>query len=206
MYTSVVNQLNRAYKGSIEERNLNPTQDWKARVRKEFLDRLRAEKKTRLLEVGAGIGVHGLFFKQAGMDVLCTDASPDMVAACTAKGLNAEQADFLSLKQGKFDAVFSMNCFLHVPPENLDQVLESMHESLTPGGLLYWGQYGGETYAGELDNDHYTPKRYFSLLNDDQLLAHGRRIFRLVAFETVPLKDPREHFQSSIWRADSEHG
>lgn len=206
MYATICESLKAAYDRSVDERESNETQDWKKRVRSEFLALLQSEGKSTLLEVGAGTGVHGLYFQAAGMDVWCTDLSPAMVERCRSKGLRATQADFLSVgTMGAFDAIFSMNCFLHVPPDRLGEVLCEMRKSLAAGGLLYWGQYGGTSYTGTLETDNYEPKRYFSMLTDDELISVGAQAFELVFFDSMVVdRSWDQRFQSSVWRrADS---
>ena len=206
MYDEIIKSLRTAYDEKVGERESNETQEWKVDVRQRFLETLRVEGKSRLLEVGAGTGVHGLFFKNAGLDVVSTDLSKGMVESCRAKGLDARRMDFLSLDfEEEFDAVFALNCFLHVAQDDLLRVLKAMRRVLKPDGLLYWGQYGGVDHLGPLENDHYTPKRFFSMLTDQALQATGDTVFRSVSFETVEVSDDWEqHFQSSIWRNVSD--
>jgi SAM-dependent methyltransferase len=73
------------------------------------------------LEIGAGTGNDGLYFQNNGLDVTCTDLSPDMVNLCREKGLKAYVMDFLSLDfpPGSFDAIYALNCLLHVPTREL---------------------------------------------------------------------------------------
>ena len=40
-----------------------------------------------MLEIGAGTGIHGLFFQQNELAVVSTDLSAEMVRLCRAKGL-----------------------------------------------------------------------------------------------------------------------
>ena len=202
MYRDITEMLRTAYDRKVAEREAKETDQWKAEVRQGFLELLRAEGKSKLLEVGAGTGVHGLFFKDAGLDVVSTDLSQAMVDSCRAKGLDARQVDFLSLDLvDEFDAVFALNCFLHVPRDDLPNVLTIMRQVLNPNGLLFWGQYGGVDHQGLLESDHYEPKRFFSMLTDDALQAAGDAVFQSVSFTTVEVtRGWEQHFQSSIWR------
>ena len=53
--------------------------------------------KGKVLDVGAGAGVHALHLQDLGMDVTCIDVSPGAVDFMKANGLKAEQAtDLLS--------------------------------------------------------------------------------------------------------------
>jgi len=155
-----------------------------------------------LLEIGAGTGHHGKFFAEAGLDVVCTDASQAMVDACRAKGLVAQQADFLALERDQsFDAVFAMNCLLHVPRADLPAAVRSVAGTLKPGGLFFWGQYGGIDREATFADDTYEPKRFFSYLSDDALLETASEQFDVVDFHAVVVDvEPGTHFQALILR------
>ena len=201
MTDDIVDDLRAAYDRMVDERDASATQPWKAVLRQRFLDQVLTEGGSSLLEVGAGTGVHGRFFSDGGLDVLATDLSSAMVESCRAKGLNARQMNLLMFDiDGSFDAVFALNCLLHVPPEQLVDVLRSIHAVLHPGGLLCWVQYGGVQHQGPMSNDHYCPKRYFSMLDDAAFLRAGKAVFELVAFETIALGDWHQHVQAAVFR------
>ena len=84
-------------------------------------------------------------------------------------------------------------------------MLATVRRALRPNGLLFWGQYGGVNHQGQLENDHYEPKRYFSMLTDEALRAAGGAVFQPVSFETIEVaRDWEQHFQSSVWRRAKE--
>jgi cyclopropane fatty-acyl-phospholipid synthase-like methyltransferase len=89
MYNQVINDLRKAYDQKVEERDSKSPDAWKIEERQRFLTLLQAEGKSTLLEIGAGTGIHGKFFQENGLDVICTDLSPEMVQCCRAKGLTA---------------------------------------------------------------------------------------------------------------------
>ena len=96
-----------------------------------------------------------------------------------------------------------MNCLLHVPRADLADVLLVVRSVVQPGGLVYIGQYGGVARDGELDGDHYEPKRFFSSLTDEDLVAAGSEHYRIESFRTVDLgADDGMHFQSLLLRHD----
>jgi SAM-dependent methyltransferase len=199
-YDDVLPSLRRAYDGKVEERRAKPLEPWKAAERDAFLARVREAGGCRLLEVGAGTGLHGRFFADAGLEVVSTDASAAMVAACRAIGLTAYECDFLSLDPtGDFDAVWAMNCVLHVPPDDLVAVLRAIAGPLKPDGLLFLGQYGGVERSGPAPDDGYEPKRFFSSVTDERLRAAvGAAGFAaIVDFHVVEFGDgDGGHFQS----------
>jgi SAM-dependent methyltransferase len=204
MYHRVIDDLRESYDLKAEERDNYEIDSWKIEERCRFLSLLRKEGKKNLLEIGAGPGVHGKFFQDNGLDVICTDLSPEMVRLCREKGLTAHVMDFLHLDfpPSSFDAVYALNCLLHVPRKDLARVLEAIRVLLKPGGLFYLGVYGGKESERVWPEDRYEPKRFFSFLSDDQITEIATRFFELVDFEQIHLEngDPALHFQALILR------
>ncbi|WP_274436524.1 class I SAM-dependent methyltransferase [Alicyclobacillus sp. ALC3] len=160
-----------AYNRQAAERNASSRQDWKVSERDAFLASIRSSGLTRLLEIGAGPGHDSLFFQENGLDVTSVDLSPNMVDLCKTKGLRAEVMDFshLSFPDDSFDAVWALNCLLHVRKAELPEVLTELRRVLRPGGLFYMGVYGGQNSEGVWDDDTYEPKRFFSFFEMDTL-------------------------------------
>ena len=116
-YQQVIATLRKSYnREEAERRDQAEKEAWKITERQQFLSLLQKEKKITLLEIGAGTGNDSLFFQDNGMEVVCTDLSPDMVELCHTKKLKAYMMDFLSLDfpPGVFDAIYALNCLLHV--------------------------------------------------------------------------------------------
>ena len=183
LYSQVTTDLATAYGRSVEVRSVRDESEpeWKVGERSEFLDLLRREGSTSLIEIGAGTGVSGAFFAAAGLSVLCTDLSEAMVEHCRARGLEVLQRDVLHLDGDRvFDAAWAMNCLLHVPPRDLPAALSAVKGVLKPGGLFYLGQYGGTERDGVDAADSYDPPRYFSLLPDEALRRAVSPLFEVV--------------------------
>jgi ubiquinone/menaquinone biosynthesis C-methylase UbiE len=203
MYEEIISNLRKAYDRKVDERDERPLSAWKVAERKAFLELLQNENMSRLLEIGTGTGVHGKFFMEEGLEVICTDLSSEMVKRCTEKGLEAYVMDFyhLDFPDNSFHALFGMNCLLHVPPEDLPSILVNLHRILENGGLFYWGQYGGITQAGTYDDDHYEPKRYFSFLTDNQLKQVAGDCFQILTFKRIEFESEENlHFQAMVLR------
>ena len=178
---------------------------WKIRVRQAFLDRLLAEKKQTLLEIGAGAGQDGLFFQENGLAVTCTDLSPEMVARCRSRGLKAEVKDFLGLDfpDSAFDAIYAMNCLLHVPDKDLPTVLTNIQRMLAPAGLFFFGTYGGNTEAQMFGRGPTEGSRFFAFRDNAHLKALVSPFFELVSFEHIPseiINSDYLGFQNTVWR------
>lgn len=184
-YQDVMGQLRTAYDSAAERRDGTAKDAWKLDERTAFLNRLEGG---RLLEVGAGTGQDSAYFRDNGLDVVAVDLSPAMVDRCRAKGLQAHVMDFLNLDfpAGSFDAVYAMNCLLHVPNHDLPAVLRSIRSVLRPGGLFFLGVYGGGslTDEGTYDGDDHDPPRFFSFRTDDRLQEFAGRSFDVVDFHT----------------------
>ncbi|MEV4277524.1 class I SAM-dependent methyltransferase [Actinoplanes xinjiangensis] len=186
-YDEVLQPLREAYDNGAAWRDGVSKEPWKLVERQAFRDRLASG--ARLLEVGAGTGQDSLFFQQQGLSVVAVDLSPVMVGHCRDKGVEAHVMDFLHLDfpAGSFDAVFAMNCLLHVPNRDLPAVLAAIRAVLRPGGLLFVGVYGGaESAEGPIEGDQHVPPRFFSRRTDEQLAGFATDAgFDVVDFHPV---------------------
>lgn len=204
MSASFEQKIAESYNNAAEERDSYSLQDWKAEERKVFLDKMSSEKCTDLLEIGAGTGKDSLYFKEQGFQTFSTDISPEMIKLCKEKGLNAKVMNFanLNFSDHHFDAIWALNCLLHVTKEEIRNVLQELKRVLKPSGLFYMGVYGGENYQGIWEEDAYTPKRFFSFFEDDSIKQLLAEFFIIEYFNVVPKErvGGKYHFQSIILR------
>src|SRR3954471_10685224 len=108
-----------------------------------ILSRLDPKAGERILDLGCGDGVLTAQIVAAGALVTGVDASPEMVSAAWARGVDARLVDARALPfHGEFDAVFS-NAVLHWVPE-ADAVLAGVARALRPGGRFV-AEFGGHT-------------------------------------------------------------
>jgi SAM-dependent methyltransferase len=131
-----------------------------------------------------------------------------MVEHCRAKGIEAHVMDFLHLDfpVGSFDAVFAMNCLLHMPNHDLPAVLAAVRAILRPGGLFFLGVYGGtESAEGPLGDDEHKPPRFFSFRTDEQLLGFAAAAwFDVVEFHAVDAGRGHRFQSLTLRRPDPE--
>jgi SAM-dependent methyltransferase len=195
-YDDVLPALRASYDAGAADRDGMTKQRFKLDERAVFLDRMRVAEARSLLEVGAGTGQDAVYFAEAGLRVVAVDASPAMVARCRAKGVEAHVRDVLGLgfPPASFDAVFTMNCLLHVPNADLPTALDALRDVVRPGGLVYAGVWGGSSSEGTLENDELVPKRFFALRTDDEMVAYAGAAFEVLDFHTVD--HGGLHFQS----------
>ncbi|MFD1676011.1 class I SAM-dependent methyltransferase [Alicyclobacillus fodiniaquatilis] len=192
--------LRASYDGQANERDNFSKANWKVRERDLFLSHLRERHLKNLLEIGAGTGQDSLFFIDNGIEATATDMSGEMVRLCREKNLSAYQMDFYNLEfpTESFDAVWSLNCLLHVPKRDLPSVLEGIRDVLKPGGLFYLGVYGGEDSEGVWEGDSSVPKRFFSFHTDQSIQYVVSKYFEIIYFKTVDYGHESLHFQSMI--------
>ncbi|GAA3696378.1 hypothetical protein GCM10022224_072520 [Nonomuraea antimicrobica] len=188
-YDEVIGPLRTAYDDGARQRDVMGKAPWKLAEREAFLKRLNGHGCRRLLEVGAGSGQDSAYFQENGLEVVAVDLSPAMVALCREKGIEAYVMDFLGLDfaAGSFDAVYALNCLLHVPNRDLAAVLDAIHALMRPGGLFFLGVYGlaDTTEEGPFEGDDHYPPRFFSFRSDERLQEYARKAFEIVDFHVV---------------------
>lgn len=200
--------LREAYDLRAGDRDAHVMEPWKIEVRDRFHAWLEEAGATSLLEIGPGPGKTAAWFRDQGLNVVCVDLSRENVRLCREKGLTAHVMDVtkLALPDGDFDAVYTMNCLLHLPKSELPLALGEIRRVLRPGGLAYIGVYGGHDREGIYEDDEYEPKRFFSHHTDEALLAMVRHEFTVLSFERIALGPGVDlHYQSLIVQSPNVH-
>ncbi len=93
----------------------------------------------RVLDVGAGAGLHALELQRRGIDVTAIDIAPECVAIMRERGVrNAEAADLFAFDDGPFDTILCLCNGLDKVGRfaDLPRFLERMRMLLTPDGQL----------------------------------------------------------------------
>ncbi len=114
----------------------------------------------RILDAGCGSGRDSRAFLDAGYNVVSFDASEEMCRRASEyigkSVLNMRFEDVAY--EAEFDGIWACASLLHVPVENLPEVLKKMRRALKPGGVLYASfKYGESTvFRGERQFSDFT--------------------------------------------------
>ncbi len=108
-----------------------------------FCEKMEGDKK--VLDIGSGPGRDGLLLKERGLDVVCLDASSEMVKLCENKGLDSIEGDFLDLpfEDSTFDGVWSYTSLLHVQKKEMNKALSEVRRVLKKDGIFGLGLIEG---------------------------------------------------------------
>ena len=183
--------LVKSYEKYTHERASQSSEEFKVRERSEFLKFLKDEGRETLLEIGCGHGHDAQFFQSQGLRILAVDNTPTMVELTADKGIPARVLDCYDLGEinERFDAVYTMNCLLHIPKQDFDRILCLISERLNEHGLMYLGIWGDQDFEGIWEEDRYEPKRFFSFWKTEVLLEVLQRSFSLAYYRRL---EPRE--------------
>jgi len=137
-----------------------------------FLDALRARTGAgaHILDLGCGSGRDTRAFMDAGYRVDAVDASEDMArlaseyAGIPVRVVRAEDLD----ARAEYDGVWACASLLHVPWQDLPDVLNRLARALRPGGVAYISFQLGKRERVE-EEAHYTDLTPARL---DELLSH----------------------------------
>ena len=113
---------------------------------KTFFDKFIKLAKRKVLDVGSGPGRDGLILQNRGLEVVCLDASEEMVKLCRARGLKAVLGDFnkLPFKNNYFDGVWAYTSLLHIPKSKISKPIKEIRRVLKNKGILGLGLIEGE--------------------------------------------------------------
>jgi len=162
------------------------TVDFWSQFPRTFLDQFITISSKKILDVGSGPGRDGFLLKQAGKEIVCIDASSEMVRLSSGKGLESIVGDFDDLPFGDdtFDGVWAYTSLLHVPKASVDISLKEIHRVLRPSGFLALGLIEGDT-EGYKESSGINQPRWFSFYRKEEVESLCKEYgFELVYFET----------------------
>ena len=200
-------QLKEYYNKYADERNANVKNQWKVDLRDDFLAIMKENELKSILEIGAGTGQDSMFFMERGFLVTAVDLAEEHVKRCMEKGIDAKVMDFanMSFKDNAFDAIYAMNCLLHIPNEELLYVLSELKRVLKPEGMMFLCQYGGKHKSSEGINDNNGKgDRFFSFRTADEFTELVKQAeIGIVKSGTIELGSPDYHSQFFVLKRSS---
>jgi len=110
-----------------------------------------------ILELGCGAGRDSEFMIGRGFEVRPTDGTPELAQAAEQRlGMPVATLLFADLdEESTCDGIWANACLLHVPREDLPEVLLKIHAALKPGGAFYASFKAGETEGRDQFNRYY---------------------------------------------------
>ena len=168
-------ELKAFYDRQAPERDRRGTDPRRDAARQEFIASLVAARRHSVLEIGCGTGTDGLAFKAAGIHYTGVDLSEQNVRLARAKHLEAVvgSARELPFAGGTFSAGWTMSTLLHIPDQDLPDVLAETMRVLASGAPLAVGLWSGDDEEGIVADDDFEPRRFYSRRSD----ATVRRLF-----------------------------
>ena len=101
--------------------------------------------RSRLLDLGCGVGDAARHMMAAGHMVDAWDASPEMAALARKRGVEVEIRTFNDLDTtAEYDGVHANFSLLHAPKSDFPAHLARIVRALKPGGLFHFGTKLGE--------------------------------------------------------------
>ena len=107
-----------------------------------YIGRFTPKTPSTILDVGCGSGGLAAVLGEMGHRVSPIDSSEEAVEKARAKGIAAEQADFLQFRGGPFDVVLFSYALHHIAP--LEQAVDQVRKLLAPGGRLILEEFAIE--------------------------------------------------------------
>ena len=120
-----------------------------------FLDYIPAGG--RILDFGCGSGRDTKYFLEKGYRVDAIDGSEELCRlASEFTGIKVKKQFFQELSEmDKYDGVWACSSILHLPVDELSDVLRKMAVALKPHGIIYTSfKYG--TFSGERNGRYFT--------------------------------------------------
>ena len=168
------------------------TSDFWDKFPRTIIDKFTELTKGKVLNIGSGPGRDGLILRDAGLEVICLDASEAMVKLSQERGLESIVGNFNALPFSKdsFDGVWAYTSLLHVLKSEIKKPLSEINRVLKPGGIFLLGLIEGvnEEYC---ETERVTKPRWFSFytkIEVEKLLKQSG--FEIVYFEQFK---PRTH-------------
>jgi len=156
-----------------------------------FATLLVHERRTTVLDVGAGPGTDADVFVATGIDYTGVDLAVGNGVLARERGhrvIVASLAD-LPFRDASLTAGWSMSTLMHVPLERFDRAISGMLRPLERGAPVGIGMWGGTERDLMSDPDEFGARRLFSLRSADhnrELLERRGAVERFDVWDAGP--------------------
>lgn len=161
-------------------------------TQKKFTDKL--PKKAVILDFGCGSGRDTKYFISQGYQVDAVDGSIELCRlASEYTGIEVKHILFNELAQiNRYDGIWACSSILHLPLDNLTDVMRKMVTALKSNGIIYTSfKYG--TFAGERNG------RYFTDMTEESFASYIKRIDDVMIEEQWISSDARPNRGEEKW-------
>lgn len=139
---------------------------------KSFLDAFTEQiPGNRILNLGSGSGRDAVLLRDYELEVICVDASSEMIDMTKRMGFESQLADFsqLDFPLGSFDGVWAYTSLIHIPKDEARQVIAKIRKLLKPSGIFAIGVIEGDS-AGMVERKTMPgTSRYFKNYSSKEL-------------------------------------
>lgn len=166
-----------------------------------LLSRITAPSPFTLLDLGCGPGRDLKTFHALGHVAIGLDGSASFTAMARADtGCEVWQQDFLALNLpvAHFDGVFANASLFHVPVAALPRVLQQLHATLKPEGVLFSSNPRGHNEAG-WNGDRYGVYHDLDEWRGFMTAADFKEL--LVYYRPDGLPREQQPWLATVWRA-----
>ncbi len=161
-------------------------------TQKRFADKLPVG--AAILDFGCGSGRDTKYFLSQGYQVEAVDGSAELCRlAGEYTGVNVKNMLFQELAEvERYDGIWACSSILHLPPEELADVMRKMVTALKHNGIIYASfKYG--TFAGERNG------RYFTDMTEDTFAYFIKQIKNVKIEEQWITSDVRPEWSDEKW-------
>lgn len=151
-----------------------------------------------ILDAGCGSGRDSVAFLKMGYRVTAFDASEEMVKMSSelTKPYGGKPTRLLTFQEfddiGMYDAIWASASLLHVPMDEMDDVIGHLMQALKAGGVLYASFKYGD---GEVERNG----RSFTMYTEESLREHMNRQMEIKMMDIWMTHDVRANREEAIW-------
>ena len=150
----VTAELRAYYEEEARQGLRGPRDGWRLDVRRDFVDLVRSEGRTSVIDFGAGPGHEVEAFGAEGLRAVGVDLAHGNGVAAARRGVHVVHGSIGAppVRPRSFDAGWTMSVVMHVAEDELVATVGAMTGPLRPGAPLQIGLWGGERRLHVVDD------------------------------------------------------